>query len=210
MSFLLDNCTLKPFNEELAASCDRFTCGNIDLDNFFYEESFSYNNKLIGKTHCFTLDNNPSIIVGIFTLLNDSIKTKFLPNSRAKKIKRNMPREKHLKSYPAVLIGRLGININLKGLGIGSDLMDFIKHWFVAEDNKTGCRYLLVDAYNNPQVINYYQKNEFSFMFSNEEQEKIYLGQSLDEELDIRFMYFDLIVLNEQLPEHTPARSRTL
>ena len=33
-------------------------------------------------------------------------------------------------------------------------------------------RFLTVDAYNNPQVLAYYQKNDFSFVFSTEQQEK--------------------------------------
>ena len=33
-------------------------------------------------------------------------------------------------------------------LHIGTEVMDFIKSWFVEPYNKTGCRYLVVDTYN--------------------------------------------------------------
>jgi len=33
-------------------------------------------------------------------------------------------------------------------------------------------RYLLVDAYNEPAIIGFYQKNEFALVFSTEEQGK--------------------------------------
>ena len=56
--------------------------------------------------------------------------------------------EKRIKSYPAVKICRLGIDNSLRGKGIGSMLLDFIKYFFI-ENNKTGCRFLTVDAYNN-------------------------------------------------------------
>lgn len=67
--------------------------------------------------------------------------------------------------YPGVLIGRLGINKEYKHQGIGSDLMTFIKSWFIDAGNKTGCRFLIVDAYNENIPLNYYLKtvsNTFS------------------------------------------------
>ena len=73
--------------------------------------------------------------------------------------------------------------------------MDFIKSWFIDSNSKTGCRFLVVDAYNEPNPIQYYKKNDFEFLFSTEEQEKEYMGKSIDEILKTRLMYFDLIVL---------------
>ena len=54
------------------------------------------------------------------------------------------------RSYPAVLIGRLGVNCEFQNtpIHIGRQLMSFIKDWFRHEDNKTGCRFIVVDAYN--------------------------------------------------------------
>ena len=71
--------------------------------------------------------------------------------------------------------------------------MDFIKAWFTESHNKTGCRYLVVDAYNTEIPISYYKKNGFEFMFSSEEQEREYRSISDDESLKTRLMYFDLI-----------------
>ena len=39
--------------------------------------------------------------------------------------------------------------------------MSFIKDWFRHEDNKTGCRFIVVDAYNEEKVLRYYEKNGF-------------------------------------------------
>ena len=71
--------------------------------------------------------------------------------------------------------------------------MDFIKAWFTEPRNKTGCRYLVVDAYNTEIPISYYKKNGFDFMFGSEEQEKEYRYIEDDEPLNTRLMYFDLI-----------------
>ena len=64
-----------------------------------------------------------------------------------------------MRRYPAVLIGRLGINVDFRHQGIGSELLDFIKSWFIDEENKTGCRFLIVDAYNCMVPLGFYQKN---------------------------------------------------
>jgi len=45
--------------------------------------------------------------------------------------------------------------------------MDFIKSWFVDSNNKTGCRFLVVDLYNKEHPIQYYMKNGFKFIFDN-------------------------------------------
>ena len=73
--------------------------------------------------------------------------------------------------------------------------MDFIKSWFIDPYNKTGCRFIVVDSFNEKEPINYYLKNDFDFLFSSEEQEIEYLTPPNDE-LKTRLMIFDLIVLS--------------
>ena len=81
-----------------------------------------------------------------------------LPNSREKKVQKNIPHSKQMRRYPGVLIGRLGINVDFAHRGIGSELMEFIKSWFLDAGNKTGCRFLIVDAYNEEIPLGYYQR----------------------------------------------------
>ena len=88
-------------------------------------------------------------------------------------------------------IGRLGVDLKCKG--IGSPLMDFIKGWF-SSNNKTGCRFLLVDAYNELDVLKYYQKNGFQFLL--EEEDEIQKDKHGNPKpLKTRLMFFDLIHL---------------
>ena len=68
-----------------------------------------------------------------------------------------------------------------------------IKSWFVDDDNKTGCRYLVVNAYNDDIPISYYKDNGFDFMFSTEEQEKQYRHITAPGQLHTRLMFFDLM-----------------
>lgn len=200
MGFLLDKCTLKIYDSEVINSCQPFDCDNSDLNDFFRNDALNYYSELLGKTYCFTLDENPEIIVCAFTISNDSIKTFLLPNARKKKVIKDIPRQKQMKSYPAVLIGRLGVNKNYRFIKdetdrTGKQLMDFIKSWFIDGANKTGCRFIVVDSYNEANPLKYYSDNEFIPLFSSEEQEKEYTGINSDAKLETRLMYYDLIIL---------------
>ena len=203
MGFLLDKCTLQVYNAQLLAFCDTFDCDNADLNDFFRDDALNYQSELLGKTYCFTLDENPKIIVCAFTISNDSIKTTHLPNSRKKKVIQEIPRQKQMRSYPAVLIGRLGVNRNYRFIQgeterTGKQLMDFIKSWFIDGANKTGCRFIVVDSYNTPRPLKYYADNEFVPLFSTEDQEKEFTGLKPDDSLATRLMYYDLIVLSRE------------
>lgn len=58
-----------------------------------------------------------------------------------------------MKDYPAVLVGRLAVSEEFHSKHIGSDALEFIKYWFIDPNNKTGCRFVTVDAYNNPDAL---------------------------------------------------------
>ena len=76
-----------------------------------------------------------------------------------------------------------------------SNLTHFLKwsqSWFIDEENKTGCRFLIVDAYNCMVPLGFYQKNEFLFLFSTEQQEAENLGYDMTKSLHTRLMYYDL------------------
>lgn len=201
MSFLLDKCTLRLYDENTLNDCDLFDCGHDDLNDFFLNEVEDYSSQLLGKTYCFTLDEDPTKIVCAFTISNDSVKTTHLPNARKKRVNKGIPRVKRMRTYPAVLIGRLGVSSEFRHIEgeerTGKQLMDFIKSWFIDKGNKTGCRFIVVDSYNEPGPIKYYTKNGFVPLFSSEEQEKEYMGLKEGEDLHTRLMFYDLILLKQ-------------
>lgn len=192
MSFLEDNCTLYTVTEPQQIA--GFNCGDRDLDDFFSEDCFDYMRQLLGKTYCYKLDNAPHSVVCAFTLANASIRVSDLPNARKKKIETDIPHAKTLKDYPAVLVARLGVSKEFQSLHIGSDVLSYIKLWFLEPYNKTGCRFVIVDAYNNAATINFYQRNGFKTVFSTDEQEKKYRFLDKDSELKTRLMYYDLMM----------------
>lgn len=194
MAFLESSCIRTPLTSSVLDRCSLFSCGNEDLDSFFRNDSVNYSHQLMGKTYAFVDANSLKDIVCAFTVSNASIFTNHLPNARKKLIGKQLPWEKRDLIYPAVLIGRLGVNNLFKKKHVGSELLDYIKQWFVDPDNKTGCRYLVVDAFNQPVPLAFYEANGFRFMFSSEQQEREYRNVESSVKLHTRMMYFDLML----------------
>jgi len=184
-----------PHTGEMLKQSQPFSCGDKDLDDFFLHDAAKYERQLLGKSYCFCLKSDNAVVVSAFTLSNSSIDAHNLPNNRKKKLTENIPHEKSLSSYPATLIGRLGVDKKFGGKGIGTEMMDFIKQWMLEPSNKTACRYLTVDAYNNEPTLKFYEANGFKALFSSDKQEKEYVGLPQAKELKTRLMYFDLILL---------------
>ena len=165
MSFLIEQCTLFELTEDVLVTCQPFSCGNADLDDFFLNDATRYAHFLMGKTYCFRLNSAPSKIVCAFTVSNDSIRIYDLPRSRRDYMKSLTHHEKPLRRYPGVLIGRLGVSSEFAGQGVGSEALDFVKGWFYSSSNKTGCRFVIVDAVNEPQILSFYEKKWISTSF---------------------------------------------
>ncbi|KAA6302228.1 MAG: hypothetical protein EZS26_001588 [Candidatus Ordinivivax streblomastigis] len=191
----LDRCTIFPLNNKTISKCQPFSCGDKDLDDFFINDTDNYYNQLLGKSYCYRLDEDTSVIVCAFTLANASTDVRYLPGSRRKKLTELIPREKKLSAYPAFLICRLGVNVAFRKQKIGSELMQLIKLWVLSPEIIGGCRFLTVDAYNNDATRRYYTTNGFNDVFSTEQQEKECIGMPPENELKTRLMFFDLIRL---------------
>lgn len=99
----------------------------------------------------------------MITLANAGIQTTHLPSNPKRRINKAIAYDNQGRTYPAVLIGRLGVDKECQRaqFRIGAQIMDFIKKWFLRADNKTGCRFILVDAVNNPHTLAYYERNGF-------------------------------------------------
>ena len=174
-----------------------FDCGREDINDFFRNDAFDYQNELFGKTYFFCLPDNPKRVVAAFTVANASIFTKHLPNNRRKKIGYEVHHEKGLINYPAVLLGRLGVDKSFKGNHIGAQIIEFVAGWFSSDENFSGCRHLIVDAYNEPDLLDFYRKNGLELFFSSVEQELSYRNWDIEKDgpLQTRLMFRDLILL---------------
>lgn len=101
--------------------------------------------------------------------------------------------QKRGRSYPATLIGRLGVNVEFQGSRVGGQVIDFLKKWFRDDGNKTGCRFMVVDAYNNERTLRFYESNEFHYLHATEDEERKYYNQDSEKAIHTRLMYMDLI-----------------
>lgn len=156
-----------------------FDCEDSDLNEFLLEDSKAYLQEHLAVVY---LVENDQDTIAFFSVANDRISVEdFSTNSQYNKFKKStFASAKHFKSYPAVKIGRFGVDKNYSRSGLGSKLMNYIKYWFI-DNNKTGCRFITVDAYNKPEALNFYKKNKFSFLTDTD------VGQKT------RAMYFDLM-----------------
>lgn len=172
---LVEKSFMVSYTKEVADYCAPFCCGDKDLDEFFKYDVFLYEKELLSKAFCWISKENPREIVAIATLSFDGIKANTLDNSSRNALQRKIPYKKHHRSYPAVLIGRLGVNSKYQGQGlnIGTQIMNVLKHSFVDENNKAACRYMLVDAYNAEPTLHYYYKNGFKPLYKSIESEPV-------------------------------------
>ena len=63
-------------------------------------------------------------------------------------------KKRYLETFPAVKIARLGRNVRFKNKGISAHLFNSLKLFFT-KDNRTGCRFLTLDAY--PAKVGLYE-----------------------------------------------------
>lgn len=159
-------------------SVKSFDCGDADLNDFILNDALLYRKERLAVTYTFVHQENSNDVAAYFCLANDRISlADFDTKTKYNRFSRRFVNEKRLKSYPAVKIGRLGVAQSMKGMSIGSLLLDFIKSYFLIE-NKTGCRFITVDAYAD--AIPFYLKN--GFVPLNED----------DKDDTTRLLYFDL------------------
>lgn len=172
----MDINTLRQFQLRTESDIKPFKCKDSDLNEFLFDDAKFFQEELMAVTYLLeSMELNKT--VAYYSLLADKII--FNPEDKTvwNKLNRNIPNNKRRRSYPAVKIGRLAVNEEFEGEGIGTFILDSIKYAFV-NVKRLGCRFITVDALNN--AVDFYKKNGFLF----------FTEQDKDEET--RLMFFDL------------------
>lgn len=174
--------TLSDFEFDLLSAehdLAEFDCSDDDINEFLSDDALNYQRDRMANTYVFHLDNK---VQAFFSILNDCLHDKGYENNVWNKFhrKRKIPNNKRIKQYPAIKVGRLGVTKTHHGSGIAYELMDFIKGFSLLE-HKPACRLLLLDAYNKPKQITYYERNGFIFLDDKTTRDAT------------RLMYYDLI-----------------
>lgn len=154
------------------------------MNDFILNEAVRYRQARLAVTYVIEVKDSDKV-VGFFSLANDRVSISDFENKTEfnRFRKKRFINEKRLKSYPAAKICRLGIDLSVKGQLLGTFILDFVKSYFVI-DNKTGCRFITVDAYSN--AVPFYLKNNFL---------------PLSEEVDTdhtKLLFFDLEEIDEE------------
>jgi GNAT superfamily N-acetyltransferase len=158
---------------------DPFDCGDEALNRFLINEAKDYQTERLAVTHLVRLGDR---LVAYFSLLNDKVEFNLLEQNVKSQWNRfnrtnSIPNPKRRKAYPAVKIGRLAVDKEFGGFGVGKHLIRVIQG-IVLRNEAVAFRFLTVDAY--AAAIPFYIKNDFKLL-SNE-----------DINDDTRFLYLDL------------------
>lgn len=154
-----------------------FDCGKNDLNEFLVDLAKNYEGELMSRTFVY---HDKSKIHAFFSISNDNLTDK---GNRPiwNKLSRNVNNAKRRKEYPAVKIGRLGVINGGQSAGLGTEVLKSIIG-IVLFINKSACRFLIVDAYNNDRTLKFYSRNGFDFL----------VGDT-DKEDETRMMFLDLL-----------------
>lgn len=153
---------------------DGFSCLDPDLDDFILNDAHKQQKELLSITYAYVLKHFTDKPIAFASLSNSDIKLK--PDHPARRIIKNVPYQ----DFPAVKIGRLGVADEFQKQGLGGHILNLLKIFFTT-NNRTGCRFLVVDAYNNNRVLKFYENNFFLFYHHSDSKKKT------------RIMYYDLI-----------------
>jgi GNAT superfamily N-acetyltransferase len=130
-----------------------------DLNDFIQHDAARHFDDRIAVTYTLENAKNADVCLAFATLQNDAIvveNSSDLPGIAG---------EYPYKTYPAVKIGRLGVSLKYQRNRIGSLFLYMLKE-LMLDANRTGCRFITVDARrdkrNSVDTRPFYQENGFS------------------------------------------------
>lgn len=132
---------------------DGFRCGVPSLDSYLKTQASQDMKRKANAVFVLTASNEPAKIIGYFTLCAYGIAPGTIPEAA----------RRHLARYPVVsatLIGRLAIDMNFQGKGLGSTLLAKALQKSYENSAVVGSSMVLVDAIDE-RAISFYQAHGF-------------------------------------------------
>lgn len=126
--------------QQLSKDHDRsaFDCGVCPLNEYIKQFALQHASKDISRSFVAITDSSPTQILGFFTLSMGSLDKENLPEKYQKKLP-NFP-------IPIARIGRLAVDLNFQGNGLGEGLlMEALQRCFELSE-KIGMLAVMVDA----------------------------------------------------------------
>ncbi len=127
-----------------------FKCSDyFDLEDFLKTAAREYLDEKVAVTY---LVHSNGQLVGFFSLAMGCISAELVTNALNSKI--YYPRK-----LPALLLARMAVTDELRGKGIGKEMLARVIAMAFYLCPRVGCRVIKVDAKNNPTTINFYNKH---------------------------------------------------
>jgi ribosomal protein S18 acetylase RimI-like enzyme len=128
-----------------------FSCGNTDLDEYLKRFARQNDATGLGRTYVVTRPGS-DLVLGYYTLSAGAVMFSDLPPESA----RSLPRY----PIPVVLIARLAVDIQVRGQGLGRNLLTDALHRSLAVSDQLGVYAVAVEA-KNDQACSFYRKYGF-------------------------------------------------
>lgn len=167
----MDLSGLSFFKLEQETLIKEFDCNDESLNNFLFNKSKPYSLEFLSTT--FIIEDKQQT-VAYFSVFNDSLKVEeeeFASKNALKRFLKNLVShpKRHLEYFPAIKIGRLAVNKNIKKSGLGKMMINYIIDYALKQNEKCACKLITVDAYN--QSLGFYEKMGFEYLSPNDEDE---------------------------------------
>ena len=119
----------------------QFSCEIQDLNDFLIEESTKQKEVMLNATYLALYEDK---IIGYFTLSTDTIKISNLKGDYEKKFK---DKDVNYKVFPAMKIGRFGVDKKFENKGIGRFLFQSIVLFALKVSIQIGFRFITIESY---------------------------------------------------------------
>jgi predicted GNAT family N-acyltransferase len=133
-------------------NCAEFDCGNHELNQYLRKYAKQNDKKGIGKTYIAVKPSTAKSIDGYYTISTSTIEFESLSEDTARKLPKY--------PIPAILIGRLAVDLNCQGEGLGEELLVDALNRIVQISEEVGIYVVRVDAINQ-RAKQFYLKYEF-------------------------------------------------
>ncbi len=132
---------------DTASDTANFQCGSAPLDNYIWRYASQDVRKNVARVFIATPENNPLQLAGFFTLSAGSVTCSSLPAALARKLPRY--------PIPVALIGRLAVDQQFQGKGLGSILLADACQKVAQASTVLAVAGIIVDAKNDAAIAFY-------------------------------------------------------
>lgn len=129
----------------------QFDCGEPSLNDFLRNKALKNLKSKASISYVICLANT-NTVVGYYSISVGAVARLALPKAR----QRNMP-----DPTPVAVLGRLALDVSVKGKGIGADLLRDAVLRAYSHSNESGCPALMVNALHQ-EAADFYQHYGFS------------------------------------------------